>query len=1134
MAGAGQQLYVVKRDGRQEPVMFDKITSRIRKLCYGFSPVVDPSLVTQKVCQGVYKGVTTKELDELAAETAHHCLGTHPDYDLLAGRIEASNLHKQTCKSFSELCIQLREYVNPDNKQPAPLLASDVFDIVMANRQQLDSAIIYERDLHYTYLGMKTLLKSYLLRMHGVVAERPQQMIMRVALGIHKGDIPRVLQTYDMMSRGLFTHATPTLFNAGTPNPGLSSCFLLTVKEDSVDGIYDTLKDTALISKRAGGIGLSVHKIRATKSYIAGTNGTSNGLVPMLRVFNNTARYIDQCFEPSTFVYTGRGPVRMESVQTNDRVLTADGTLQKVLKVLRHPIDTAEMAVLTVQHTCEPVKVTNGHPLWCVKDPGVASDEASLLRRLERGRLRPHWVETKDVHVGDLVGFPVPTYQEDAVHFSLADCRMLGLMIASGWVGAGPGQDSGVDLAGANNPDTARFVRSYLAATLQVPTLSVDPDTRTPRLSWTEWSQCPITRSMVHDEEGQKRMPAWVLHLPLDKLEQVFFGLMEARGTVEPGSRELGLRLACREVTESVRYLLLRLGTLTSVSNMDGGLRIPRTRQVAKVLRVECAPEAGFLEHNGVLYSRVTQKSLSRYVGPAIDFEVETNHNYVTHGGLCHNGGGKRKGSFAVYLEPWHADIFEFLQLKLNHGAETDRARDLFYGLWVPDLFMQRVEADALWSLFCPHECPGLADVYDDSTQGMSAFTDLYQSYEQQERFRKQVPARTLWKAILAAQQETGTPYMLYKDACNSKSNQKHLGTIRSSNLCTEVVEYTAPDEIAVCNLASVALNRFVTPTGFDFDALAETVQVVTRNLDNVIENTMYPVPEAKYSNMRHRPIAIGVQGFADAMARMKLCWESVEGRQFNKDVFETMYHAALTASKNLAIERGPHPSFDGSPFSQGILQFDMWGVTPSSRYDWAALKEEIKTHGTRNALLLAPMPTASTAQILGNNEGMEPYSSMYGVRRVLSGEYQVVCRPLVEELFELKLWDDDMRADLVAHNGSVQNIARVPDELKARYKTSYEISGQLLLLYSAERGPYIDQSQSQNCFMVNHNAAKITSMHFYAWKLGLKTGMYYLRTKAAADAQKVTLAPSRVAAASETAEITCALDNPEECLSCQ
>ena len=753
-------MFVVKRDGHKEPVMFDKITARIKKLCYGLNPLVDPVRVSMRVIEGLYDGVTTSELDNLAAEVAATMTTTHPDYANLASRISVSNLHKNTKKSFSQTMDDLYNYVNPRTNKKAPLLSDEVYKVIKKNAEKLDSTIIYNRDFNYDYFGFKTLERSYLLKLNGVTVERPQHMLMRVSIGIHLDDLDAAIETYTLMSKKYFTHATPTLFNSGTPKPQLSSCFLLTMQDDSIDGIYNTLKQTAKISQSAGGIGLSIHNIRATGSYIAGTNGTSNGIVPMLRVFNDTARYVDQ-------------------------------------------------------------------------------------------------------------------------------------------------------------------------------------------------------------------------------------------------------------------------------------------------------------------------------------------------------GGGKRKGSFAIYIEPWHSDIFDFLELKKNHGKEEMRARDLFYAMWIPDLFMKRVESNEEWTLMCPNECPGLYDTHSEE------FEKLYLKYEKDQKGRKTIKARELWEKILEAQIETGTPYMLYKDACNRKSNQKNLGTIRSSNLCTEILEYTSKDEIAVCNLASIALPMFVKNNSFDHKELFKVTKRVTKNLNKVIDRNYYPVKEAENSNFRHRPIGLGVQGLADTFIKLRMPFTCDDAKTLNQEIFETIYFAALTASMEEAIKEGAYKSYKGSPISKGEFQHNMWGIKDdelSGRWDWDGLRKEIKKNGVRNSLLVAPMPTASTAQILGNNECFEPYTSNIYTRRVLSGEFIVVNKHLLEDLVKLGLWTEELKQELMKANGSIQHIDGIPEDIKELYRTVWELKMKDVIDMARHRGYFIDQSQSLNLFMEGATMAKLTSMHFYAWKSGLKTGMYYLRTKSAVDAIKFTL----------------------------
>ena len=785
---------VTKRDGAKERVKLDKILNRVKKQSYGLNmDYIEPMEIAKKVIHGLYDGISSVELDTLAAETAAALTPTHPDYSILASRICVTSLHKRTPKSFSSVIDQLYNYVDPKTGLKAPMIADDVYDIIMKNSKDIDSQIIADRDLDYDYFGFKTLEKSYLLKIDGLPAERPQQMLMRVAIGIHKEDLASAYKTYDLMSQGYFTHATPTLFNAGTRRPQLSSCFLVSMDGDSIQGIYKTLSDVAQISKNAGGIGLHIHNVRGTGAYIRGTNGTSNGIIPMLKVFNETARYVDQ-------------------------------------------------------------------------------------------------------------------------------------------------------------------------------------------------------------------------------------------------------------------------------------------------------------------------------------------------------GGGRRKGSFAIYLEPWHCDVEDFLNLRKNHGKEEMRARDLFLALWTPDLFMQRVKEDGEWTLFSPDEAPGLDDVYGED------FVKLYTKYEEEGRGRKTIKAQELWYKIIEAQIETGTPYMLYKDAANIKSNQKNLGTIKSSNLCTEIMEYSDSKETAVCNLASIALPKFIIPgkkPKYDLNALKDIAYTATINLNRVIDVNYYPTKETKTSNMKHRPIGIGVQGLADTFAILKIPFESDEAKTLDRDIFEAIYYGAMCASVDLAEKEGAYQTFKGSPLSKGLFQFDLWNESPSTRWDWEELRERVLTHGARNSLLLAPMPTASTSQILGNNECFEPFTSNIYIRKTLSGEFPVVNKHLVKDLVKLNMWDDNLRDKIIINNGSVQDIAEIPDEIKIIYKTAWEMSQKIIIDHAAARAPFICQSQSMNLFVQDANFAKLSSAHFYGWDKGLKTGSYYIRTKAATTAIKglgIDLSRNQDIPKSEDdnySDLSCSIDNPEDCEAC-
>jgi ribonucleoside-diphosphate reductase alpha subunit len=789
-------MFVTKRDGSEEPMSFDKITNRLKKLMWELdNQNINLFKVSKKIIQGMYNKIETVKLDELSSQICANLITEHLDYGTLASRIEISNLHKQTKKKFSLVVEDLYNYVNPNTGEKGSLISKKLYRIVNSNKKKINSSIIYDRDYNYDYFGIKTLQKSYLLKIDKNIVERPQHMLMRVSIGIHGKNLEKAIESYNYMSQKYFTHATPTLFNAGTPKPQLSSCFLLQMQDDSIDGIYETLKHTAKISKNAGGIGLAIHNIRCNGSYIKGTNGHSNGIVPMLRVFNNTARYVDQ-------------------------------------------------------------------------------------------------------------------------------------------------------------------------------------------------------------------------------------------------------------------------------------------------------------------------------------------------------GGGKRKGSFAMYLEPWHGDIFKFLDLRKNHGNEEDRCRDLFLGLWIPDLFMQRVYEDGDWCLMCPNQCKGLHLVYGDE------FNTLYTSYESKGKFIKKIKARKLWNAILDSQIETGTPYMLYKDACNKKSNQQNLGTIQSSNLCTEIIEFTSKDEAAVCNLASIGLPKFVKDDKtFDFVLLGDITRLITRNLDKIIDINFYPIPQTKNSNLKHRPIGIGVQGLADVFYMLKMPFESDEAKLLNKQIFATIYYNALVASNELAIEKGSYSSFENSPASKGLLQFDLWNKEPLDMYDWNDIKEKIKKTGLRNSLLLSPMPTASTSQILGNNECFEPYTTNVYIRRTLAGEFVCINKHLLKDCMELGIWNKNLKNRIIQNNGSLKGISSIPDNLQNLYKTVWEIKQKHIIDMSADRGIYIDQSQSLNIHMTNVNHSKLTSMHFYGWKKGLKTGMYYLRTQAAADSIKFSIDKEQLEKIKndeemekqniEQAKTFCSIENKDECTMC-
>lgn len=924
--------YVIKRNGQHQEVSTEKIETRIHRLSKDL--VVDVAMISVKTAAGIFPGVKTSELDRLAAETAAYHSTQHPDYDKLAVRIAISNLHKQTQRTFAETMRLQYDYRHPRTKKHAPQISEETLTIAEKYHQELENAMHYERDFEYTFFGLRTLERSYLKKQGGEFIERIQHMLMRYIIGIHGDDLPSIFESYDLISRRIFTHATPTLFNSGTKMPQMSSCFLLTM-DDSIDNIYDTLKRCAMLSKGAGGIGVSVSRIRATGSYIEGTDGESNGLVPMLRNFNATARYVDQCFTAETFVRVySEDPNGLQfpsgkwkyisEIEESDLVIGKSGQPCAVKKILKHPQESKLVSLATTTGT---VCVTEGHDFLAVRldaqlrelpELGGAAWKDVVVPRLEAGLLKLEWIIVEELEAGDLIAHPLGNTKE-------------------------------------------------------------------------EWSDYSFGR-------------VW-------------------------GLSDLG----------------------------------------------------------------------DVYTGPLYDLEVETDTSYCVAAGIAHNGGGKRKGAIAIYLEPWHADIEQFLMLKNNNGNEESRCRDLYYGLWVPDLFYKRVAEDGPWSLFCPNEAPGLVDCWGQE------FEQLYLKYESTpNKARKVMPARKLMELICTAQIENAMPYMLNKDHCNAKSNHQHLGTITNSNLCTEIVQKCDPyQEVSVCNLATVSLPMCVNeskPFGFDFDMLASVTRHMVRNLNRVIDRNYYPIPESRRSNMVHRNIGVGVQGFHDAILALGLPYASKESKVLNEKIFATLYYAALDESCRLAEHDGPYGSFYNSPTSKGILQYDMWNVKPDPMWPWEQLKERINKFGLRNSLLIAPPPTASTSQILGNSESFEPYTSNIFVRSVLSGSFVILNKFLVRDLSRLGLWNNEMKEQIIAFKGSVQHIDSIPDDIKLRYKTAWEISNKDLIKMARRRGFYICQSHGLNVFLEQPTVGKFSAIHMYAWRKGLKTGMYYGHSRPATD----------------------------------
>lgn len=1135
-------MQVVKRDGHREDVAFEKVQERITKAATGLN--VNPTKVAQGVLARIVDGITTTELDNITASLAYSWSTIHPDYADLASQIAISNHQKNTSPTMLAV-IEILDAVCDKKGEPASLLSPEFVTLVRAHADEIEAHIHYERDFLLDYFGLKTLERAYLLRdTNRRIVERPQHLWMRVALGLWGADLKRAFETYDLMSQKFYTHATPTLFNSGTKRPQLSSCFLLAMKDDSIRGIYDTLQNCALISQYGGGIGLHISNIRATGSLIKGTGGISNGIVPMLRVFNNTARYVDQCFAPDTLVYTEQGPKRIEDVSVSDRVLTSDGMYNRVNKPVRH-VYKGKILNFGVKHSISSVKVTPEHPILALCDQKKGVNYSVIRNRLDKELVKIDYVDARDLRVDDFVAFPIPKYEKDIPSITPEDCRFYGVMLGDGHISY---DTSGLSLHLTKKQETRAFVLDYLTKRGIKSYEYEEPETNTVRIKWATTSpDFKFVKSQMYDSAGEKHMDTSFLHLPLVKAKEILRGLIESDGCI--GTKEVTIELTSDNLIESIRYLLLRFGALSSgydrdrignvssyknitTTKMTKVLRIPRITEITEMFPESPASEwLTYLRHGDYVLSRIESIDEEEYDGVLHDFEIDTVHDYtVAHLGAAHNGGGKRNGSFAMYLEPWHADVEDFLMMKRNTGSEEERARDLFYALWVPDLFMERVDAGGDWTLFCPNEAPGLADCVG------AEFKALYERYEAEGRGRKTVKAQKLWFTILESQIETGTPYLLYKDAANLKSNQQNLGVIKSSNLCTEILEYSSPDETAVCNLASMSLPAFVKNGAFDFKQFRSVVGVVIKNLNRVIDINFYPIPEAERSNKRHRPVGLGVQGLADVFAMLGLAWESAEAAVLNKRIFAHMYYAAVESSCDLAAVEGRYETFVGSPAWKGELQPSLWNVDPiqDEGLDWDGLINTVRRIGMRNSLLIAPMPTASTSQILGNCECIEPYATHIFTRRTLAGEFIVLNKHLVKALLARGLWSTEMKDAIIRNNGSVTGVEGVPEDLQNIFKTVWEIKQKVLIDMAADRGPYICQSQSLNLFLGDPDFRKLSSMHFYTWRKGLKTGIYYLRTKAVASAQKFTVEPAAAPIAPELAPVKeLSAKEEKECLMC-
>ena len=1161
--GSESEMMVVKRNGKKDNISFDKILKRLRtmgEMSPRLSGVVYTNLA-MKVIEQLCNDITTSKIDELTAEQCHAMYSIHPDYNVLASRVIISCHHKNTMDSFSKVMKKLYDYKDKQGKS-VPLVRKEVYWMVKHHAKELDKMCDYSRDFLLDYFGFKTLERSYLKSIQKIVVERPQHMWLRVSIGIHctglkaveienlnlmeEGGVwSKVRETYELMSQKYFTHATPTLYNAGTPLQQLSSCYLLQMESDSLDGIFNTLKECAQISKGGGGIGLNIHNIRATGSHIRGTDGYSNGIVPMLRVFNNTARYVDQCVHPETAIYTTSGVKRMcDCVVGETEIFGREGAVEVIQDVLEHSYS-GEILEIQTMHSMEPLKITGQHPVYALCGQKKGLNFSLIENRLNEGICEFQWVDACELAVDDMLVYPIPTYSKDYVNITWEDCYMYGVILGDGSMNHSNDSSGYISLHTHNKKDVLEFAEKYFNS--RMVEYSVKVDENITRIRWNRCVHLPFRYSDFYNEAKEKIVSGKWLNLPVEKSKYILKGLLDTDGCK---GDELVFDTTSWYLMEACRFLCLKMGALTSGyirdrvgqkhTSIHGDVienkkisycvRIPRISDICKLVGMDYSDNQffKFMRVGGYLLSRIQTIGHSEYSGVLYDLQMNKEHNYLLSHGLVHNGGGKRKGSFAIYLEPWHADIELFLAMKRNQGNEELKARDLFYALWVPDLFMKRVKADGMWTLFCPDEAPGLSDVAGDE------FEELYCRYETEGRGRKAVKAQEIWMSILDSQMETGNPYLLYKDSCNFKSNQKNLGVIKSSNLCCEVTQYTSSEETAVCNLASIALPSFIVESedgalSYDYAKLRKVSRVITYNLNRVIDINEYPSEKSRKSNMRHRPIGLGVQGLADVFMRMGYAFTSEEAKDINRKIFESIYLGAIEESLALGDKYGCYESFTGSPASRGLLQFDLWdgGMDGCKglmwRNEWLDLKTRLVVAGNngrgglRNSLLVAPMPTASTSQILGFNECFEPITSNFYVRKTLAGNFVIANRYLVQDLIHVGQWNERVKNSIIANNGSVQHLdlsmVEGGDKIKEKYRTVWEISMKHLIDMSADRGRFVCQSQSLNLWQEKATRASLTSMHFYAWGRGLKTGLYYLHTLAKAQTQQFSIEPTAVGA---------------------
>jgi ribonucleoside-diphosphate reductase alpha subunit len=1161
-------MQVQKRDGSYEEVSFDKVKRRIKLQTVDLS--IDPIIIAQKVCSRIYNGVTTKELDELSSQICMSMVTDNLEYGTLGSRIIISNHHKNTLGTFTETMTLLYNNIDIHGKH-TPIISEDVYNIVCKYSDLLNATVDYSRDYNFDYFAFKTLERAYLLKINRVPVERIQDIFMRISLGLHSDDIESAIVSYELMSCKFFTHATPTLFHCGTPRPALLSCFLLGM-EDSITGIYKNLSDCAQISKWAGGIGLHISNIRSKDVLIRGTNGITGGIVPMLKVYNETMKYVNQCFTPDTKIYSITGYKRVDMVMSGEQLITIDGSYQTVNSISCNYKENCNILKFETDSTLEPVKCTGEHEIYVIKNTDHINGVDDIKKKLIKKEYQPEFISASQISIGDLVGYPIPSYVNIVSEYNDMSndyMYMLGIIIDNGEIING--------YCELNIPKSckklAKFVLTYLniKSALQISDKQQPPNDLSniftkcksninnicSKLSlmdvtnqcvdnaildnydvimdsdfkdtWCDYSKdyVPIEGNDIIDVNNldnyemtnivfnisdsfdislifngmEKYINPHLLHITESKIKSLLMGII-SRLNISEGN-VYNYTTTSYNIAHSIKYLLLRLRVLVECSEYEGVYTVviprhPNLHDILDDIDHECHT---FFEHNNMLYTKITSVTNENYTGNVYDFNMVNNHNYTTELGVVHNS-GKRNGSAAIYIEPHHPDIMEFLELRKNHGNEDDRARDLFLALWTSDLFMERVKNDEQWSLLDPDKCHGLNECYGEN------FRILYTEYETNGFAARTLPARDVWKAVVTSQIETGAPYIVFKDAANSKSNQQNYGVIKSSNLCAEILEYSDKDEYACCCLASIGLPMFIEDGVFNHDKLIDVCMTIVRNLNKVIDINYYPVKETERSNLLHRPLGIGIQGLADVFSILRMPFDSPEALQLNGEIFETIYYASVRASCELSKLDGPYQTFEGSPASEGRLQFDLWNVTPSDKYDWDSLKQDIINNGLRNSLLVALMPTASTSQILGNNECFEPYTSNIYVRRTMAGDFIVINKYLVKDLTDLGIWSSELKDKIVATNGSVQAIDEIPDDIKALYKTVWEIKQKVLIDMAVKRAPFVCQTQSMNLFFEEPTAKTLTNALFYGWERGLKTGIYYCRSKPKSQSQQFTIDP--------------------------